>query len=49
MWPLTLIPPKYPEGYVVTMMDKYCAMIESAYSTNEKFRKKLDNLLGLEK
>jgi len=47
MWPLTLIPPKYPESYVVTMMDKYCAAIEMAYSTNENCRKKLDKILGL--
>ena len=49
MWPLTIIPPKYPESFIVTMMDKYCATIESAYSTNKSFRKKLDNMLGLEK
>ena len=47
MWPLTVIPPKYPESYVVTMMDKYCAAIESAYSTNEKFRRKLNEMLRL--
>ena len=49
MWPLTIIPPKYPESFIVTMMYKYCATIESAYSTNKSFRKKLDNMLGLEK
>ena len=47
MWPLTIIPPKYPESFVVTMMDKYCAAIESAYSMNKNFRKKLDDLLRL--
>jgi uncharacterized protein len=47
MWPLTLIPPKYPESYVVTMMDKYCAAIEMAYSMNKNCRQKLDKILGL--
>jgi uncharacterized protein len=28
MWPLTLIPPKYPESFVVNLMDKYCTIIE---------------------
>jgi len=29
MWPMTLVPPRYKESYVVTMMDKYCAVIEA--------------------
>lgn len=47
MWPLTITPPKYPESYVVTMMDKYCAAIEMAYSMNKTCRQKLDKILGL--
>ncbi len=47
MWPLTITPPKYPESYVVTMMDKYCAAIEMAYSMNKNCRQKLDKILGL--
>ncbi|MCR5815830.1 MAG: HD family phosphohydrolase [Ruminococcus sp.] len=28
MWPLTVKLPKYPESYVIVMMDKYSAMVE---------------------
>lgn len=28
MWPLTIIPPKYMEGYIVSMMDKYSTVSE---------------------
>lgn len=47
MWPLTLVPPKYPESFVVTMMDKYCAIIEMAYSMSDSCREKLNVILGL--
>ena len=30
MWPLTIIPPKYPESYVICMTDKYCGAMEVA-------------------
>lgn len=29
MWPLTIIPPKYLESYVVSIADKYCSSIET--------------------
>ena len=29
MWPLTVIPPKYKEGYVVMYADKYCGFLET--------------------
>lgn len=32
MWPLTPIPPKYAEGFVVSLADKYCAMLELLFS-----------------
>lgn len=38
MWPLTPLPPKHFEGFVVTFCDKYCAAIEVFYSVNKKFR-----------
>ena len=28
MWPVTIIPPKTKEGFLLTLIDKYCAMIE---------------------
>jgi uncharacterized protein len=28
MWPCTLVPPKYKESFVVTMVDKVCALFE---------------------
>lgn len=28
MWPITIIPPKYLESYVITIIDKYCALKE---------------------
>lgn len=40
MWPLTVTPPKYKEGLVVTFADKYCATIEVFYSVNKKFRER---------
>lgn len=31
MWPLTVIPPKYLESLILTLVDKYCALSESAH------------------
>ncbi len=28
MWPLTILPPRYKEGFIVSFVDKYCAMLE---------------------
>lgn len=28
MWPLTVLPPRYPESFIVSMADKYCAALE---------------------
>ncbi len=30
MWPCTLVPPKYKESYVLTFVDKTCAVMEVA-------------------
>lgn len=40
MWPLTLVPPKSKEAFVVTFADKYCATREVLYSVNKKYRDK---------
>ena len=39
MWPITIIPPKYIEGYIITLTDKYCALEES-YNHYFKYFKK---------
>lgn len=36
MWPCTLVPPKYKESYVVTFVDKICAVCEA---TGNKFER----------
>ena len=38
MWPLTVIPPKSIEGYVVMYADKYCGFIETANRVKSKFQ-----------
>ncbi|MDO4398331.1 MAG: HD family phosphohydrolase [Oscillospiraceae bacterium] len=47
MWPLTPALPRYPESFVVTMMDKYCAAIEMYYSFSEKYRDEFHKLTGI--
>lgn len=29
MWPLTIIPPRYPESFVICLVDKYCSICET--------------------
>lgn len=43
MWPLTIAPPKYKEGFVVTFCDKYCATRELMYSLNKSYKSKFLN------
>ena len=47
MWPLTPLPPRYLESYVVTAMDKYCATIELIYSSSEKYRTRFHKETGI--
>lgn len=39
MWPMTLVPPKYKESFVVTLADKTCATFEAIDGLLEKFFK----------
>lgn len=40
MWPVTITLPKYAESYIVTFVDKYCALKESfkAYRSQKKLQ-----------
>ena len=47
MWPVTVVPPKYKEGYILTLVDKYCALEETAkYMSKKKALKYAYVLLG---
>ena len=37
MWPVTIKPPKYPETFILTLVDKYCALEESIYDFVHNF------------
>ena len=41
MWPCTLIPPRYIESYVVTFVDKVCAVCEFAERSYAEAAKKV--------
>lgn len=41
MWGATIAPPKYKESYIVTMVDKYCAIKEAATPMTKLFKEKL--------
>ncbi len=40
MWPITIVLPKYKESYIITLVDKYCALQESfnAYKSKRKLQ-----------
>ena len=41
MWPVTIKLPKYKESYIVSSVDKYCALAESlnSYKHNRKLQR----------
>lgn len=41
MWPLTVIPPKYKESFILTLVDKYCVFAETKKYFSEKRQKHL--------
>ena len=43
MFPLTVIPPKYKEGWVVSLCDKYCATQELLIADRPRFRTKFED------
>lgn len=45
MWPLTIIPPKYKETYIVVAADKYCAFMEIFHFGKRKKVRRLKILL----
>lgn len=42
MWPLTPVPPRYAEAFIVSMADKYCAMQELMISLLKGSRKRFE-------
>lgn len=42
MWPLTPIPPKYREAWIVSMADKYCATREMMIAESKRFKRSFE-------
>lgn len=38
MWPVTLLLPRYKESYIISFVDKYCALSESFATYKAKYR-----------
>ena len=39
MWPLTIIPPKSVEGFIVSFADKYCSIAEVFLRLSQRIRR----------
>ncbi|MBO0448898.1 HD domain-containing protein [Enterococcus sp. MJM12] len=46
MWGATIAPPKYKESYIVTMVDKYCAIKEAAEPMTKSMKVRFNQLFG---
>lgn len=46
MWGATIAPPKYKESYIVTMVDKYCAIRESVLPLTISIKVKMHQYFG---
>ena len=44
MWPMTIIPPKFTEGYILCYADKYCAAAEVAVNMRKKITRPIVGL-----
>lgn len=40
MWPLTIKLPRYKESYILTLVDKYCALSESYHEISSRYYQK---------
>ena len=48
MWGATIAPPKYKESYIVTFVDKYCAVKEAAQPMTASMKQKWQRYFGKE-
>ena len=46
MWGATVVPPRYKEGYIVTLVDKYWAAKEASHPLRQRLRRTRRKLLG---
>ncbi|KAF1303486.1 HD domain-containing protein [Enterococcus saccharolyticus] len=46
MWGATIAPPRYKESYIVTMVDKYCAVKEAASPMTARFKARWQRIVG---
>ena len=49
MWPVTKPVPKYAETYIITLVDKYCAVIEYLAPQPARFCRWVRNRVGSRK